>query len=145
MEICCPHYYCWRDLHSFSSSLQFFNSLQGFFYFLFFCVFSEEAHESWKEILSCGRYKSPLLHPSKTTGNVERHRISEDTKGYSSSGTIIKNYSSSTSENITLDDPLVNPFSRKKDFKSEPSDRNVDIVSNEMEMESIGVSALCIL
>ena len=41
-----------------------FNSLQGFFFFLFFCVFSKEARESWKEVLSCWRYKSEFLHPS---------------------------------------------------------------------------------
>ena len=39
-----------------------FSSLQGFFIFLFFCVFNKEARESWKEVLSCGRYKSEFLH-----------------------------------------------------------------------------------
>ena len=42
-----------------------FNSFQGFFIFLFFCVFNKEALESWKELLSCGKYKSKLLHPSQ--------------------------------------------------------------------------------
>ena len=42
-----------------------FNSFQGFFIFLFFCVLNKEAVESWKELLSCGRYKSKLLHPSQ--------------------------------------------------------------------------------
>ena len=140
-----------------------FNSLQGFFVFLFFCVFSNEARESWKEFLSGGRYKSSSLHPSRTPGNMEMHRRSEDTRGYSSSGTILRNYSSSIGENITLDDSLVNPFSGKKDFKSEPSDRNVDAdnnasivysnelhgtedfsASNKMEMESIGVSRILV-
>ena len=41
-----------------------FNSFQGLFIFLFFCVISKEARESWKEFLSCGRYKSQFLHPS---------------------------------------------------------------------------------
>ena len=41
-----------------------FNSFQGFFIFLFFCVFNKEALESWKELLSCGKYSSALLHPS---------------------------------------------------------------------------------
>ena len=43
-----------------------FNSFQGFFIFLFFCVFSKEAREYWKEVLSCGRYTSQFLHPSQT-------------------------------------------------------------------------------
>ena len=42
-----------------------FNAFQGFFIFLFFCVFSREARELWKETLSCGRYKSKLLHSSQ--------------------------------------------------------------------------------
>ena len=41
-----------------------FTSLQGFFIFLFFCVFSQEARELWKESLSCGRYKSKILNPN---------------------------------------------------------------------------------
>ena len=41
-----------------------FNSFQGFFIFLFFCVFNKEALESWKEFLSCGKYRSKMLHPS---------------------------------------------------------------------------------
>ena len=42
-----------------------FNSFQGFFIFLFFCIFNKEAVESWKELLSCGKYKSKVLHPSQ--------------------------------------------------------------------------------
>ena len=41
-----------------------FNAFQGFFIFFFFCVLSREARELWKETLSCGRYKSKLLHSS---------------------------------------------------------------------------------
>ncbi len=41
-----------------------FNSLQGFFIFLFFCILSKEARESCKEVLSCGHYKSSFLNPS---------------------------------------------------------------------------------
>jgi len=35
-----------------------FNSLQGFFIFLFFCVFSKDARDFWRLLLSCGHYKS---------------------------------------------------------------------------------------
>ena len=42
-----------------------FNSFQGFFIFLFFCVFNKEAIESWKELFSCRKCTSKLLHPSQ--------------------------------------------------------------------------------
>ena len=41
------------------------NAFQGFFIFLFFCVFSKDARESWMEVFSCGRYQSKFLHPSQ--------------------------------------------------------------------------------
>ena len=41
-----------------------FNSLQGFFIFLFLCVFNKDARESWKQVQSCGRYKSDDLNPT---------------------------------------------------------------------------------
>ena len=71
-----------------------FNSLQGFFIFLFFCVFNKEAVESWKELLSCGKYKSTLLHPPTSSsaaikkskqansGNKGQSPISETSKSY---------------------------------------------------------------
>ena len=34
-----------------------FNSLQGFFIFLFFCVFGKEGRELWLKVLCCGRKK----------------------------------------------------------------------------------------
>ena len=40
------------------------NSFQGFFIFLFFCVISREARESWKQVLTCGRYQSAFLNQS---------------------------------------------------------------------------------
>lgn len=40
-----------------------FNSFQGVFLFMFFCLLNQEARESWKEFLSCGHYKSALLRP----------------------------------------------------------------------------------
>jgi len=41
------------------------NAFQGFFIFLFFCVFSKDARESWMEVFSCGHYQSKFLHPSQ--------------------------------------------------------------------------------
>ena len=43
-----------------------FNSFQGLFIFLFVCVLNKEVLESWREVLSCGKYKSVLLHPTRT-------------------------------------------------------------------------------
>ncbi len=41
-----------------------FNTFQGFFLFLFFCVLSKDARELWKEVFTCGKYRS-TFHPSK--------------------------------------------------------------------------------
>ena len=41
------------------------NAFQGFFIFLFFCVFNTKARESWLEVFCCGHYKSKSLHPSQ--------------------------------------------------------------------------------
>lgn len=59
---------------TFSALFTVFTSLQGFFIFLFFCVFSQEARELWKETLSCGRYKSAFLNPHLKTGTAEKQR-----------------------------------------------------------------------
>ena len=68
-----------------------FASFQGFFIFLFFCVFSKEARESWREVLSCGRYKSELLHPTQhmfagsgTAGNALKTGAAATTSVHSS-------------------------------------------------------------
>ena len=47
-----------------------FNSLQGFFIFLFFCVFGREGRELWLKVLCCGR-KIPGIVPS-TQPNVKQ-------------------------------------------------------------------------
>lgn len=55
-----------------------FNSFQGVFLFLFFCVLNLDARESWKELLSCGRYKSKVLRPHIRSSNSEsgaHHRV----------------------------------------------------------------------
>ena len=42
-----------------------FNSSQGFFLFLFFCVLNNEARKSWKSLL-CGHFKQPSPPVSRT-------------------------------------------------------------------------------
>ena len=49
-----------------------FNSFQGFFIFLFFCVFNKDALESWKSVLSCRKYSSKQLHPSLAISKAKK-------------------------------------------------------------------------
>ena len=49
-----------------------FNSLQGFFIFLFFCVFGREGRELWLKVLCCGRKVPGII--SSTQPNVKRQR-----------------------------------------------------------------------
>ena len=51
-----------------------FNSLQGFFIFLFFCVLGRDGRELWYEFLSCGRYKSSHLHRSSIIVSTTERR-----------------------------------------------------------------------
>ena len=61
-----------------------FNGFQGFFIFLFLCVFSMDARELWKECLSCGHYKSSTNHQShqgtgKFTGGTRKLKAAAGT------------------------------------------------------------------
>jgi len=47
------------------------NAFQGFFIFLFFCVFSSDARESWLKVFS-GGYKLKLYHPSDSLRTSSR-------------------------------------------------------------------------
>ena len=71
---------------TFSALFTVFTSLQGFFIFLFFCIFSQEARELWKETLSCGRYKSVFLNPNIKTDSAkkrpQKNGSSSDTSNY---------------------------------------------------------------
>ena len=90
-----------------------FNSFQGVFVFLFICVLNKEALESWKELLSCGKYRSKLLHPSPvkfTAAANKPKQINTSSTGFSSSSggkyaseTLKSGYDSSTlTEGIVL-------------------------------------------
>ena len=80
-----------------------FNALQGFFIFVFFVLFNKEAVESWKEFLSCKRYKSKLLHPSTVSsaavkklkqtngsGSKDQNQITESSIPYYRYDTLMK-------------------------------------------------------
>ena len=84
-----------------------FNSFQGFFIFLFFCIFNKEAREYWKEVLSCGKYTSQFLHPSQTryilssgTGAKKNKKATAST-GISSSSVGRSGYASETISKTT--------------------------------------------
>ena len=86
-----------------------FNSFQGFFIFLFFCVFNKEAIESWREFFSFGKYKSKLLHPSQAkyssgtgTGKPKHIKTSSTGFGSSSGGKSTSEVSKSEYESTTL-------------------------------------------
>ena len=55
-----------------------FTSCQGFFIFLFFCVLNKEVRESWRELFSCGRYKSEFLHPLQYSTS-QRNKLKKST------------------------------------------------------------------
>lgn len=81
------------------------NSFQGFFIFLFFCVFSKEAREHWKEVLSFGTYSSEFLHPSQT-------------KHVSSSGTGVKKNKNTTSTGTNMSSVEKSSYASKTISKS---------------------------
>ena len=81
-----------------------FASFQGFFIFLFFCVFAKEARESWRELLSCGRYKSEFLHPTQhkfagsgTAGNAMKTSTTATTSVHSTNITSQSTFDSESS------------------------------------------------
>ena len=106
-----------------------FNSFQGFFIFLFFCVFNKEALESWAELLSCGKYQSKLLHPSQMKfGSSAAAKKSKQTKmasnGFSSSSG--GKYASNTSKS---DYHSTIPTSKGKEFESEAEIEKISLDS----------------
>lgn len=60
-----------------------FNSLQGFFIFIFFCVVNEDARKSWKELFSRGTIVYKYLHSfgeSFKSGEISAQKnVSSDT------------------------------------------------------------------
>ena len=99
-----------------------FNTLQGFFIFLFFIVFNKEAVESWKELLSCGRYKSKLLHPSTASSAVmKKSKLanSNGSKGQSPTTETSKSYNYGS-------DTLM----KGNDYEKAPFDSKIDLEAN---------------
>jgi hypothetical protein len=99
-----------------------FNSFQGFFTFLFFCVFNKEALESWREFLSCGKYRSKVLHPSQagkyssSTGTKKPKQTNTYSTGFGSSSAGGKN---AVASEVSKSDYDSTTFLKQKDFESE--------------------------
>ena len=99
-----------------------FNSFQGFFIFLFFCVLNKEALESWREFLSCGRYRSKVLHPSQagkyssSTGTKKPKETKTYSTGFGSSSAGGKN---AVASEVSKSDYDSTTFLKQKDFELE--------------------------
>ena len=69
-------------VHEASTAFQFlfaiFNSLQGFFIFLFFCVFGKEGRELWLQMLCCGRKASGVTVSARP--NVKQAKCTDPRK-----------------------------------------------------------------
>ena len=84
------------------------NAFQGFFIFLFFCVFNKDARDLWIELLSCGRYKSKPLHSSQAKyassgGNATLEKIKTTSSGLTNSN-LVSAISSKSGYNSSIDD-----------------------------------------
>ena len=107
------------------------NAFQGFFIFLFFCVFSKDARESWLELLSCGRYHSKSLHPSQAK--------------YGSSGANATHKKVKTSSTNLTDSKLTSAISSKNGFNSNTDDLGREEKYNDVpltEQEKVKPSAV---
>ena len=112
-----------------------FNSFQGFFIFLFFCVFNKEAVESWKELVSCGKYKSKVLHPSQVklsstavTKKAKQSKTGSTGLTLSSGGKYTSEASRSDYESATLMKGNV--------YEKAPFETKVDLGTNNSTIEN---------
>ena len=135
-----------------------FNAFQGFFIFLFFCVFNKDARESWLEVFSCGRYHSKPLNPSqaKYSSSATRKKVKSSNTGLTDSN-LTSATSSKTGYNSSTDDliederytdiPLTSVAEQDKEkpsvvtFKDDPeihetnvgTDKKFDLGSSEVK------------
>lgn len=56
-----------------------FNTTQGFWLFVFFCVIGSDAREEWKKLLSCYRYKGVKKGHTVSSGSKPRTNITKET------------------------------------------------------------------
>ena len=113
------------------------NAFQGFFIFLFFCVFSKDARDSWLELLSCGHYQSKSLHRSQTRYASSR---SNSIRKVKTTNTTNSNFTSARSEHntsikeTTAADKEKENLSFKESYEADISmDKKVDLKPPKME------------
>ena len=98
------------------------NAFQGFFIFLFFCVFNKDARDLWLELLSCDRCKSKPLRSSQA-------------KYASSDGNAMLEKIKTTSSGLTNPN-LVSPISSKSGYSS-----SIDDLSKEERYTDIPLTS----
>ena len=119
------------------------NAFQGFFIFLFFCVFSRDARDAWLQLLSCGRYQSKSLHRSQTRYASSRsNSFRKTTSATSLNLTSIKSeYNTSPDGHSTKETTAADQSKQNLSFKKIPDvhdismDKKVDLKSPEMKEE----------
>ena len=84
------------------------NAFQGFFIFLFFCVFNKDVLKSWLELLSCGCYNPRSLYPSQAKksspgSNAAQNKIITSSTGLTDSN-LTSAISSKTGYDLSIDD-----------------------------------------
>ena len=77
-------------------------SFQGFYLFLFLCILNQEARESWRELLSGGRYKSTFLNPTLKKSKISSSENRDPNKYQYTSHHASTDYSSRTATTSLL-------------------------------------------
>ena len=96
-----------------------FNSLQGFFIFLFFCVFGKEGRELWLQVLCCGK-KIPGVTASSQPAVKRRpqQKLSEPSHSLESDG--LNSATHNTASSIALNSSV---FSESEALKEDGTER----------------------
>ena len=136
------------------------NAFQGFFIFLFFCVFNKDARDLWIELLSCGRYKSKPLHSSQVKyassgGDATLEKIKTTSSGLTNSNLVSaisskSGYTSSIDDNSKeeryTDIPLTSAAEQEKEipsvvtFKDDPEIQETNVGTDQTDdLESSAV------
>ena len=124
------------------------NAFQGFFIFLFFCVFNKDARDLWIELLSCGRYKSKPLHSPQikyatSGGNAtfEKIKTTSSSLTYSNPLSAISSksgYNSSTDDLRYTDTPFTNAAEEEEmpsvvTFKDDPEIQETNVGTDQKD------------
>ena len=96
------------------------NAFDGFYIFLFFCVFNKDARDLWIELLLCGRYKSKQLHSSQVK--------------YASSGGIAS--LEKTGSSGLTNSNLASPISSKSEYNSSTDDHSKEMRYTDIPLTS---------